>query len=119
MRGFLFAATAAALMVLASPALAHARLQHASPGVGATVHVAPTTLQLTFDDDVEPARSAVTLTDVGGGAVALGALTVSQDGLTLSAPIRSRMAPGAYQVHWRAVSIDGHTTSGDFAFRVG
>jgi methionine-rich copper-binding protein CopC len=119
MRVPVFAVLAALLVTLASPAFAHARLEHASPGVGTTIHAAPTTLALTFDDDVNPARSAVTLTEVGGSIVPLGALSVSADGLTLAAAIRTHMAPGAYQVHWRAVSIDGHATSGDFAFRIG
>lgn len=109
----------AALCLSASPALAHAMLDGASPAAGSVVHAPPVALQLSFDQTVETPQCAVSLTDVSGNTVPLGPLSGSQDGFTLSAPIRVRLAPGVYQVHWRAVSAEGHITSGEYAFRVG
>ncbi len=33
-------------------------------------------------------------------------------------PIAKAFAPGAYTVHWQAVSVDTHHTQGDFRFTV-
>ena len=116
MRRFLVAFAAA--LFAASAASAHAFLDHASPAAGSVVHAPPVALQLAFDNEVEPAHCAVSLTDVTGNAVPLGPLSASSDNSVLTAQIRTHLAPGAYQVHWRAVSTEGHTTSGSFAFRV-
>jgi hypothetical protein len=29
------------------------------------------------------------------------------------------LGPGSYKVHWRALSVDTHTTQGTFSFHVG
>jgi hypothetical protein len=29
------------------------------------------------------------------------------------------LLPGTYQVHWRATTVDTHTTEGNFSFHVG
>ena len=36
----------------------------------------------------------------------------------LIVPIGTALAPGAYTVHWHAVSVDTHHTQGDFGFTV-
>jgi methionine-rich copper-binding protein CopC len=33
-------------------------------------------------------------------------------------PVKA-LAPGTYKVHWRVLSVDTHTTEGNFSFRVG
>jgi len=119
MRRLILAAAAALLTAWATPALAHAFLYRASPAVGSVVHTPPAVLQIEFDNEVLPNQCSISLSDVSGNIVPLGPLSASSDHETLTAPIRSRLAPGAYQVRWRAVSTEGHTTSGQFAFRIG
>jgi methionine-rich copper-binding protein CopC len=33
-------------------------------------------------------------------------------------PVAAALAPGAYHVSWRMKTADGHTTDGDFDFKV-
>ena len=60
----------AAIMLIASPALAHARLVSATPGNGATVS-APRTISLTFSERFAAPFSTVEVEDSRGRAVSL------------------------------------------------
>jgi methionine-rich copper-binding protein CopC len=97
-------------------ALAHAFLDHAVPGVGATVSGSPGELQLTFTQDIELALSGVKLTTAAGAAVSTG--RPSGSGSTMSVRLGRALAPGTYIVHWHVVSVDTHPTSGTFKFTV-
>jgi methionine-rich copper-binding protein CopC len=100
----------------ARAALAHAFLDHASPLVGSTVSAAPHEVALTFTQNLEPAFSSVTVTDIGGAEVSIGKAAVS--GNTMRVGLKA-LGPGSYKVHWRALSVDTHTTQGSFTFYVG
>jgi copper resistance protein C len=97
-------------------ASAHAFLDHASPLVGSTVQTAPHEVSLTFTQNLEPAFSAVQVTDANGARVDQGKAQVS--GNTMRIGLKS-LAPGHYKVHWRVLSVDTHTTEGNFSFHVG
>lgn len=97
------------------PAQAHASLDRAEPRVGNTVRVAPRQVMLWFTQDLEPAFSTVTVTDSAGQRVDSGKARVS--GRTISVPLRS-IGAGTYRVSWRVLSVDTHTTEGNFAFQV-
>jgi methionine-rich copper-binding protein CopC len=97
-------------------AQAHAFLDHASPLVGSTAPSAPHEVALTFTQNLEPAFSSVQVTDASGARVDSGKASVS--GSTMSVGLKS-LSPGTYHVHWRALSVDTHTTEGNFSFRVG
>jgi copper resistance protein C len=99
-----------------APAQAHAFLDHASPLVGSTVRTAPHEVALTFTQNLEPAFSSVQVTDASGARVDSGKASVS--GSTMSVGLKS-LSPGTYHVHWHALSVDTHTTEGNFSFRVG
>ena len=107
--------------VVVSPALAHAFLDHAVPGVGATVSASPGELSLSFTQSVVVALSSVSVAKAGGGGVA--AAKPVGDGGSSSGTIHVRLAkalpPGAYVVTWRVVSVDTHPTSGSYRFTVG
>jgi methionine-rich copper-binding protein CopC len=110
---------ASALCALASPALAHAMLERATPRVGSVIGSAPTEIELQFSEGVEPALSKVTLRNVRGGAISLGAAaTAPSDQRILRAPVRGHLDAGIYRVDWRAVSVDSHVTQGDFEFTI-
>jgi len=95
---------------------AHAMLASASPPVGGSVGAAPRQVTLSFTQGLEPAFSSVQVTDSKGARVDTGKAQVS--GSTMSVGLKS-LAPGTYKVHWRALSVDTHTTQGSFSFHVG
>lgn len=107
-----------ALAVIAgvsAPAMAHAFLEKADPGAGANLHGAPRRIALRFSEPLEPAFSAVTVTDAAGNDVSAGAAQVS--GSEIDLPLKP-LKPGRYRVIWHAVSIDTHRTEGKYAFLV-
>ena len=97
-------------------AQAHAFLDHASPLVGSTVPTAPHEVALSFTQNLEPAFSSVQVIDAGGTRVDQGKAQIS--GSTMRVGVKS-LSPGTYRVHWRALSVDTHTTEGSFSFHVG
>jgi copper resistance protein C len=107
-----------ACMLLTTQAFAHAQLEKATPGVGATV-ASPSQIKLDFSEGVEPRFSGVTLTAADGSSAPLGAATVEAGHQNvLVVPIAKPLSPGAYKVHWHAVSVDSHHTQGTFEFTV-
>jgi copper resistance protein C len=97
---------------------AHAFVDHAEPAVGSKVKQIPHAVTIWFTESIQPALSTIKVFDAtqkqvdkkdthsGGGNNAL---------LQVSLP---SVGPGLYKVIWRVVSVDGHVTNGDFAFRV-
>ena len=112
----MFALVLPMLMLTTMAALAHARLDHAEPGPDAILPTSPAQVALSFTEKLEPAFSAVTVTDAAGQRVEAGRTEVS--GSRMSVPLRS-LENGVYRVMWRAVSVDTHRTEGSFSFRVG
>jgi hypothetical protein len=98
---------------------AHAFLDHTQPAVGATVAAAPSEIRLWFTEPLEPAFSSVQVVGPSGERVDQGHPQVdSGDPTRLSVEVKSS-EPGRYRVIWRVLSIDSHTTNGDFSFTVG
>lgn len=104
------------LWLVTSEASAHAFLDHAEPRVGNTVATAPREVTLWFTQKLEPAFSTITVTNTAGQRVDAGKTRVS--GNQMSVSLRSGGA-GTYRVNWRVLSVDTHTTDGNFTFRVG
>jgi copper resistance protein C len=109
-----FLATAA-LVCFATPALAHAFLQHADPGAGATLKAPPKRIALTFTEKLEPVFSGVVVTDSSGHSVEADAAQIG--GNSIVVPLRLLPA-GTYRVIWHAVSVDTHRTEGAYSFTV-
>jgi copper resistance protein C len=106
-----------AFALIATPALAHAQLEKATPPVGGTVASA-SEIRLEFSEGVEPKFTKVSLTGPGG-AVPLGAAnTEPSNQAVLIVPISKSLSAGVYKVHWQAVSVDTHHTQGTFEFTV-
>src|SRR5579859_1544063 len=97
-----------------SAAEAHAFLDTAEPGVGATVTAAPGAVTLTFTEGLEPRFSSVTVEDAGGQRVDLGDAHQVEGSPTRFAVGLKPLAPGRYTVLWRATSVDTHKTKGSF-----
>jgi methionine-rich copper-binding protein CopC len=104
------------LLLAGGEAAAHAFLDHAEPRVGNAVATAPREVRLWFTQKLEPAFSTMSVTDEAGQRVDAGKARVSGDTMAISLrQIRS----GTYRVIWRVLSVDTHTTDGNFTFTVG
>jgi hypothetical protein len=116
MRTHILIATLALLGVGIGNAAAHASLDHASPRVGNTVSTPPREVTLTFTQKLEPAFSAIKVTNAAGQRVDTGGTRVN--GNVMSVSLRPG-GSGTYRVEWKVLSVDTHTTEGSFTFRVG
>ena len=105
----------AAIASCAAPAAAHAFLQHADPGAGRRLTMAPTRVVLSFSEQLEPTLSGAAITDGSGRSVAAGAVAIR--GKAMVAPVRP-LRPGSYLVTWHVMSIDRHRTEGAYSFTV-
>jgi methionine-rich copper-binding protein CopC len=103
------------LLLVATPALAHARLEKSMPMANAKVR-SPAHIVLHFSESLEPAFSGVLLLDPEGRNVS-GENPVKIDGplMTLTP---GHLAPGVYHVSWHSVGHDTHRLDGDFSFTV-
>ena len=103
----------------ATGALAHAFLDHAVPGVGATVQSAPSEIELSFTQEITPAFSGASVAAAEGGAVPTGKATVNAASPNiLHVPLGQKLKPGVYVVNWHVVSIDTHRSTGSYKFTV-
>jgi copper transport protein len=108
-------------LVLSAVSLAgHGGLQRADPSPGAALGAAPKVVRLFFSEPPEAALSDIAVVDLQGAAYHAGRpQPVADDRLSLIVPLRP-LERGVYMVNWRVVSaVDGHTTSGSYAFGVG
>jgi len=107
-----------ALLTASAPVRAHAFLDHSDPAVGSTVPTSPDVMHLWFTQQLEPAFSSVTITDKSGTTVNDGPASVDpNDSSELDVKLKPLPA-GTYKVKWHVLSVDTHTTEGDFTFNV-
>jgi copper resistance protein C len=106
--------------VLSGPAAvrAHAFLDHSDPAVGSTVPTAPAELHIWFTQELEPAFSSVQVTDKSGAVVNDGPSAVDPNNKQEMDIKLKPLQAGTYTVKWHALSVDTHTTQGDFTFQV-
>ena len=103
-------------LLVANEASAHALLDRAEPRVGNKVATPPHEVTLWFTQKLEPAFSNVTVTNAAGQRVDAGRPRVS--GNQMSVSLRPG-GTGTYHVTWHVLSVDAHTTDGNFTFQVG
>ncbi len=112
-------AAAFACVLAATAAYAHAFLDRAVPGVGATVNGSPSELQLSFSQNIVPAFSGVRLAAAEGGQIPTGKATLDPGSPNvLRVRLGQVLKPGTYVVSWHVVSVDTHPTSGTYRFTV-
>jgi methionine-rich copper-binding protein CopC len=100
-------------------AMGHAFLDRAEPSVGSTVRTPPAEVRLVFTEALESAFSRAEVRDSGGQRVDTGIFQIDpKNRKLLRVPLKQGLAPGAYKVIWRVLSVDTHVTEGDFMFRV-
>jgi copper transport protein len=103
-----------AALVLPANALAHARLDEASPGFRERLPSSPRTIVLRFDQQVKAVPGSVRVYSSTGS---IGAVKVRGNGRSVTASLPG-LPKGAYTVRWHALSGDGHVVSGVFTFGV-
>jgi methionine-rich copper-binding protein CopC len=117
MRHLIMATAGIAAAVWAGQASAHAFLKASEPDVGSTVQQAPTQVQITFTQGVEPSFSTLQVKDASGARVDTGTPHLDGDNRHLAVALKP-LAAGSYLVVWHAVSVDTHKTQGTFSFTV-
>ena len=120
-RGRLVVAIAAVGFALLVPAAAsaHAYLIKTVPAASVVLNAAPASVQLTYDEAVEPRFAIISVTDVGAHSETTAPVARSPSNPdTLVVPLK-HVAEGWYLVYWRAISVDGHPVQGAFTFAVG
>jgi len=114
-------AGAAALMLAAGPAFAHAKLLSEVPSAEDSTAAQPaplTEIRLVFSETLNLAFSKVLVTDSSGKEVALGAAALDpNDSKVLVVPLTATLPAGEYKVDWTAVSDDGHKSTGAYVFK--
>lgn len=102
-----------ALLLAASQAAAHAHLVTSAPEANATI-APPKQIVMRFSEKLQPKFSGFELS-MGGVPVPVKA-KVAKDTM-VGTPAR-RLAAGAYQVKWHAVTADTHRMEGTYSFTV-
>ncbi len=108
-----------ALLAAAGGASAHANYVSSNPAAGAILPQPPTNVTVTLSEQIQPGSESIRVTNSSGAEVDLGNTQVSAtDAFTMSVGLKS-IGPGVYTVTWNAISaVDGHFTTGTFAFAV-
>lgn len=109
------------LAVSVSIASAHANLVRSEPAANAILDKAPAQVRLWFSETPEPRFSQVQLFNRAGTQIdGVGLLRVDPSDAKLLSVTLPPLAHGVYTVVWRALSsVDGHVTTGGFAFAIG
>lgn len=99
----------------APAAVAHTELVSSDPADGEVLEMAPSSVLLTFDEDV--LKAAVTISDAAGSVVSSPNGAVANS--TVTVPWPAGLADGSYAVNYRIVSTDGHPVDGVIALAFG
>jgi methionine-rich copper-binding protein CopC len=113
----LIALTAALLVLFPATVAAHAELLEATPADGATVEGTPAEISATFDEPLETDGSTFSLRNAAGERLAVGNID-PDDGTRLIIDPVPELAPGEYEVRWRAATADGHAENDTWNFTV-
>ena len=113
------ALAAAAVLVSATPAWAHAELRSTEPVDGQALAASPERVVLRFTEPVESAFAVVRVYDGSARRVDAGSPRhVGGDRRVLAVRLPD-LTVGSYVVTWRVSSADAHTARGALTFRVG
>jgi len=114
----LFAALAVFFALGMGIAFAHAHLSRSAPAADSTVSVAPKEIRLWFTQALEQDPSSLTVVDATGHSVAQGKMRLDPEDKKQMVLALESLKAGTYKVAWKAASVDGHATNGEFTFTV-
>jgi len=115
-----FVALTVVVATFAAPgiALGHAELDSITPADKSTVAAPPTSIVAVFTEQLDPAKSSLTLVDASGKVVAQGGTVDPNQTLTLKLD-PATITPGSYTVRWISASDeDGDIARGTTTFTV-
>jgi methionine-rich copper-binding protein CopC len=95
-------------------AFAHTQLISMAPADGSLVTTAPTSVVLTFDQNIQDIGDGVIVLDPTGSHVEVGKPVILNN--TVTANLKPITAPGHYTVDYRITSADGHPVSKQLGF---
>jgi copper resistance protein C len=110
--------SAAWLLLLCAPALAHARLVETYPTGGGILAEPPEQVQLLFNEPIEAEFEPLEVYDQGGERVDEDDARVSPNDAKLLVADLGGLSEGSYTVEWRVTSADAHPISGAYEFVV-
>jgi len=106
------------VVVLATPAFAHATLNSATPTPEADSVQPPKSVTLYFSEPVTFANDAIRVFDSKGNELKIGK-TVHGARSSIATASLPKLNDGIYAVTWRVISADTHPVQGAFSFAVG
>jgi methionine-rich copper-binding protein CopC len=118
MKKVLMALSAFAVVLLASPAFAHGKLQASTPKEGSTLEQAPKLVRLQFNEPVEATLTTVKLVDTAGQEVKTAKAEVPADDAKAVVLALPALTTGSYRALWSMVGPDGHRVKGELKFSV-
>lgn len=110
----------AILLMLASPASAHAGFVSSDPAAGSVLATAPSSVSVRFTEVIDAAQSELAI--AGPDQRRLSGTATRRDprdATRLTAALPGGLARGTYTVRWRVLSVDGHPVSSGFRFAIG
>ena len=115
---FLFATGLMVLSLAALPASAHTALVSADPAVNSTIDILPSTIALTFAEELISIgdSNSISASDESGRELTSGKPEIS--GAVLSIKLDVSEVTGVIKVIYRAVAADGHVITGDYEFTI-
>ncbi len=109
----------ATLVMLATPASAHASVLATTPTDGQSVPESPPFFSVTFSEAVSIELGGLSVLNRSGSRVEDGDTISAEGGKVLRVALDPDLADGTYVGTWRVVSVDGHAISGSALFAVG
>ncbi len=103
------------LWLPAAPAGAHAQLLRSTPADGSVVVAAPDSVELLFNEDINPAFAQIIVRDATGATVATPEPKVEGPTVRVGLP---ELQPGRVTVLFRVVSKDSHPIPGQVSFTI-
>ena len=102
-------------LLLASTAWGHATAQTSNPENGAVLNQSPSELVIQFGAAAK--LVSLTISTPGNEPVNVDISSATSVDGRVSVEIEP-LTPDSYTVNWRAMGLDGHVTSGKFAFSI-
>jgi copper resistance protein C len=107
----------AAVLVTAAPAAAHNALISSDPKDKSSLEAGPSSVTLTFDQDVQGGEgiNTISVVDASGGHYEVAGDPTIKDN-AVSAKVDALGKAGQYKIGYRILSADGHPVSGELTF---
>lgn len=107
----------AAVLVTAAPAAAHNALISSDPKDKSSLEAGPSSVTLTFDQDVQGGEgiNTISVVDASGGRYEVAGDPTIKDN-AVSAKVNALGKAGQYKIGYRILSADGHPVSGELTF---